>query len=1038
MVLLSLFAGPAFAAAPTSAPQVLLAITNSESMDGDTTSGAIRAGSGALGASLSSLNTSSSTVNYTIPTGFTPPLNAGSGGSAPYTVTCNTYYQCDNGPSRLNMTKAAISSMLASYGTTLNFGLYVYSTGSPSLYNTWVYYMSPSGGFTFTNTSSGSTVANPCYAYTTASSSVSTACASIAAQYPAGTVASNPYMSVAASSDNPLINDVLYAGGGFPAAFITYGTVSPANPYTYYSLSTYNTNIGGYSEGYSQTAPNIGQWSTTPTNAGYVPFSPQVMYAQRGFGYGASQSATTGSAVVAMGTDPSTSSAFTNALAPETNNSSSSEIKSVAGQSGIYSLMNGALSYMQGLTKATCQSQYVVLLTDGLPTLDSAGNAWPPLGTTTGNAYSLSASYNADGSFASSNSQAVTDAITAIAALKKAGIQVYVIGLGAAVTATNNPAAAPLLQAMALAGGTSNFYPATNASSLTAAFSTIANQIYNNSSVAAPVAPISVANGSSDEYELTSVASPGAGHVRAYPVSAGGVAGTTQDWDAAANMSTTNRTSALMAANASNSIVTLANVDAAAFNLTPTTCVPNVATLISYTITPSYSGSGCSYLAGRDPNSLLGPFSTQNTGRYVGPPASSLLSQSFSSYVTYARGASTRQAMLLFSNEDGFIYAVSAQAGSNGGQLLWAWTSRNLLAQMQNYNSFQSMGYTNGNFAVVDAMDGSGAWASYLVGSLQSGAEHFSVKLDASGTPTSLIYDNLVSNGAVAGDKAGVTGTTPLRQPPVTAYIGNAAYQVYVVTVGGISTLYETNVATGASTSTPLSFRVTSMLSINSSTNQLYLGGSDGTVWVTILSSGTAATDIALIQKIGTTVNPANGNALANVLYVGYTEQSGVPYVYALNAAQLTLFGVTSAGWTPLWASTPSAGYAYASSTWSTSTVVSKMTAGSVVSDLPIVDGGALLVPAFVSGSACTAGLGYYDFFNLANGAFPNNLPLYANNVKVTADLQVGVGPAFTPSLTLISGGVAANPGSQGSTVPTNPLTTPGTPFAKAVSWRQH
>src|ERR1700761_2715988 len=74
------------AAAPAAAPQVLLAITNSESMDG-TTSGAIMVGSGRLSSNYSSLTSSSSPTNFTVPTGFTPPLNTGTGGVAPYTVT---------------------------------------------------------------------------------------------------------------------------------------------------------------------------------------------------------------------------------------------------------------------------------------------------------------------------------------------------------------------------------------------------------------------------------------------------------------------------------------------------------------------------------------------------------------------------------------------------------------------------------------------------------------------------------------------------------------------------------------------------------------------------------------------------------------------------------------------------------------------------------------------------------------------------------------------------------------------------------------
>src|SRR5450631_2445526 len=79
-------------------PQILLAVGNSQSMDGDL-SGAIWTGSGQVGHPL--LYTSSSPVNFTIPAGFTPPVNPGAGGSAPYTVLSGGLL-LDNSASRLN------------------------------------------------------------------------------------------------------------------------------------------------------------------------------------------------------------------------------------------------------------------------------------------------------------------------------------------------------------------------------------------------------------------------------------------------------------------------------------------------------------------------------------------------------------------------------------------------------------------------------------------------------------------------------------------------------------------------------------------------------------------------------------------------------------------------------------------------------------------------------------------------------------------------------------------------------------------------
>ena len=1051
------FAGAsAHAAAPTTAPQVLLAITNSESMDG-TTSGAIMVGSGSADSSLA---LSSSPVNFSLAaqSGFQPPINTGSGGVAPYTAACgpNGSYLCDNGPSRLNLAKAAISSVLGTYGNSLNFGIYDYSVSTPpTLYSTWVYYMSSgTNAFTFTNTASttGGTVPNPCYHYTSYSAGVQADCAAIAGQYGSNVVQNNQYLVIGATSDNPQINDVLYSTSGEPA-FLTYGGASPTTPYNPtgnanlpgYTLTTYNRHNSSFSEAYTATAPVInasqgypnGYWSTTPTNAGYVPYSNQVLYAQRGFGYGSpSQDATTGNPQVAMGTDPA-SSTFTTALSPETNQTGSSEIKSVAGQSATYGLLNGALSYLQGLNPATCQSQYVVLLTDGLPTLDSAGYVWPPLGTTTASAvnFNVTASYAGDGTFASSNSQAVTDAISAITALNTAGIKVYIIGLGAGVDSRTNPSAASLLQAMAIAGGTHNYFAANSATALTAAFNTIVQQIYSQSAIAAPVAPISVAGGGAYEYNMISVLNPGAGHVYAYPVAANGTPAATSSWDAGALMNTSNRTAALRSTTTTKSIDLLANIDTAAFNLTTTTCVPDVATIIGYTINPNYSSSThCSYLTGRQSAWYLGTFSTQDTGRYVGPPATALLAQRYPTYSAYAAGAATRAPAVMFTNADGFLYSIDASSGA----INWGWTSRSLLGQLQNYASFPASGETDGNFTVADAMDSSNNWASYVVGSFQSGAEHFSLKLSSAGVPTSAVYDLSTSGGTSAGDVSGAAGATPLRQPPVIAYIGNNALAVYVVTVGSTSTLYETNIATGTSTSTVLSFKVSGALTFNASTNELYLGGADGTVRVLTLTSVTAATSILNLQTIGTTVNPANGNTVTNVLYVGYAQVDGAQYVYAVNSTELTVFYVTSTGWTPLWASTPTQGYTYGGTAWSTSSTVTTWTASSVASDIPLVINNALLLPVFVAGTNCNPGTGDYDLFNIVTGAFPT-VTFTINGSPVTADISDGPGRAFTPSITVTSSGLSLNSGSAGTTDDSSQrMQMSVSNINKAISWRQH
>ncbi|WP_419421280.1 pilus assembly protein (plasmid) [Legionella sp. D16C41] len=496
----------------TARPEVLIALGNSESMDG-ILSGAILTGSGSLGTTLSLLNNSSSPINYVVPSGFTPPVQAANASNlAPYTVNKSGVLY-DNGPSRLNVAKAGIQAIVQNFLPTTDFGLETYTTSSLKLYITWVYYMSPqAGNFAFTNTPNASNryVTNPCYGYLSSNSTtVNSNCSQIASLYGGSSVLSNSqYMQISASSDDSTINDVLYAGTSIPAVFVSYNGPTPSTPYPpSFSLANYNS--GSVQLTYKNTSPSFGAFSSSPTNAGFVPFTPQVMYAERGFGYGASQSATTGSILVPMtnlGNNPSTTAVnnalntFINYLKPETNQTSTTEIKASAGQSPTAGLLTRALSYLSGLTStgSTCPpKKYVILISDGLPTLDLSGKIWPPLGSAAATGYGVTATFNANGSLKSTNNQAVIDTINAITNLSNAGIKTFIIGLGAGVDPTFNAQAANTLTAMAIAGGTTNYYPATSPASLVNELNNILIVVQNGtfSLGAAAVSASSVQNG---------------------------------------------------------------------------------------------------------------------------------------------------------------------------------------------------------------------------------------------------------------------------------------------------------------------------------------------------------------------------------------------------------------------------------------------------------------------------------------------------------------------------------------------------------------
>ncbi|HEY6484012.1 MAG TPA: PilC/PilY family type IV pilus protein [Steroidobacteraceae bacterium] len=472
-------------------PQIVLAIGNSESMDGNL-SGAIMAGSGSLPVADNLLQNSSSPANFLIPAGFTPPVNPGVAGSAPYTVNVGGHL-VDNSPSRLNVAKAGVTAVLNTFMANADFALLDYQTGGPTIYTTWVYQMSPAGGFVFTNAQvvGNRYVANPCLNHLAlpAGNTVRNDCIAIATSgQVTGSVNTSQYMQISTSSDDPLINDVLYAGGLSPVCLV-YGGPAPASPYPpapgSYPLATYNGNPGNVRETYSHSV-NPCATQTSPTNAGFVPFAPQTMYIQRGFGYGAGQSATSATTVVGMtsagqfptGATVATAIAkFTPFLQPETNVVGTTEIKASAGQSALPGLLKGAGAYYTTAnppsTNGCAADRYVVLLTDGLPTLDLAGHSWPPPGTTSASpnptGWGVSVQFNGDGSLnpIGTNAQAVIDTINQLALLKAANIKTYIIGLGAGVDPLQNPTAAQVLTAMAIAGGTGTYFAATSPTDLT-------------------------------------------------------------------------------------------------------------------------------------------------------------------------------------------------------------------------------------------------------------------------------------------------------------------------------------------------------------------------------------------------------------------------------------------------------------------------------------------------------------------------------------------------------------------------------------------
>jgi type IV pilus assembly protein PilY1 len=760
-------------------PQIMIAVANSQSVDGNL-SGAIMTGSGMLGGAYADLYNSSSPQNYTIPGGFTPPVNPGNGVTAPYTVNAGPYL-VDNSASRLNVAKGGIKEVLSTYIADADFGLMDFETWNVNAYTTWVYQMSQPGGFTFTSllgtTVPGVTeyVPNPCYhANMGPGNPVQNDCQQLHTYYGVGAhIYSSQYMVVGASSDDPVVNDVLYAGNGqIDPVCITLGGPNPATPFPPNDyLANYNV-VNGVLEGYGTNVANCGAAQVTgPTNAGFVPYSAQVMYEERGFGFYGGQSSNSGNVLVPIG--PSTSSGatpttasvtaallnFTPYLVAETSVNWTGEIKAAAVQSPIAGLIAGAQSFFSTNPASSngCAAQrYVVLVTDGLPTEDLNGGLWPPAGSTSALMYGMTSNFSADGSldFANTNDQALKDAITNLQNLAAGGIKTYVIGVGAGVDPSVNPVAAATLQAMAIAGGTGapnppaapmGYFPANSPDAVTADLQVIITKILAaTQSVASAAVNSTGLNTTSVVYQSQFLTSDTFqdwdGNLYAFPISSTGTVSTAPGsaiWSAATQLDTQNWDTGRLIATFDPTIG--ANGAGIPFQWTTGAPAHGIAhnTTLGHDLTaftPDTNGQDVlQFLRGSDAQEQRngGPFRNRthrlgdivsSNPLYVGPPSAP---NQTPSYVAFAQANANRPPVLYVGANDGMLHAFNAIAPipplpPAGGNELFAYIPKGVYADLIDlvnpyYNAVHQY-FVNGSPQASDVQFADTTWHTELVG----------------------------------------------------------------------------------------------------------------------------------------------------------------------------------------------------------------------------------------------------------------------------------------------------------------------------------
>lgn len=435
------------------------------------------------------------------------------------------------------------------------------------------------------------------------------------------------YLQVANRSDDPGVNDVFVAANA-PNVFLAYGTptapsLAPAgislglpgpaviSPYTSFTLGNYNQGepnasvpnpAGGppatltvpcaQAPGsgcvvvqYPSTAPKVGAsgaFYVMPTNAGYVPYSSQVLFSLRGRLWQGSASATAGQLLMPVTLNPSSPtpanlnnyySKFAAFLAPENNmaryptdtdsipgftdgngnpisyyNFYTQAIFASATQAPTAGMLSTALDSSSWPASTSNPSncpppRYVILITDGLPTLDLSGNTWPPPGSAAATGYGVAVTANGDGTI-TTNDRAVTDTINKITQLNNAGIKTFVVGLGPGVDPSLNPQAALVLQAMAVAGGTQTYIAATSPTAVAQGLGAIINKITSTNVAAVSGAVNSTGlNSGSMIYQASYTGyapryQDWTGDLQAFPIASDGTVSSTATWSAQCQLDT--------------------------------------------------------------------------------------------------------------------------------------------------------------------------------------------------------------------------------------------------------------------------------------------------------------------------------------------------------------------------------------------------------------------------------------------------------------------------------------------------------------------
>ncbi len=682
----------------------------------------------------------------------------------------------NNANTRGNIGRSVMRSAISSYRNAFNWGLMSYgmSTNPPTLYSTYAYYLGSSTGMVFTSNCTGYTagVFNGAPAVAGVSTSGGGRC--IANPQPS---TGREYITFDYTSDDFNIVDVLYYGSYASSGVPSYNQMwAPAtntsNPTTYSWYANHSTSVSTWNT--SDFSSSIFSSTLTPTDAGFLPSNSgtvppnnisRSLYLPRGWGY---LSSVTGSGKLNEPVQLDSTTHYSNLqslLASETNGATG-ELKNGAVFTTLKGTLGTAKSYFSGSLSGvatpvaqSCQQNFVMLVTDGLPTGDTSGNLYSATARTNTCGWSTSTNSCASGAFGT----AATDAITAISALRatsvpgvnsvnkdgagsvtgKFDVQTYVVALGDTVANAN---AQSVMNAMAYNGGTNNALPASDSAAFQNAITQISDDITAKVGAAAAVAVANAHVTSTDNASYASSYNSGtwSGDVNASAIDVTtGVPSTTSLWSAGSAATQLDaRTSAnryvVTSTDSSGACGTSCGVQFQPTSATTATKVSAAQQTLLNTPSTTDGAAVLAYLRGNRSGETAGTYRVRahllgdvinSEPVLVREPSASYADTGYS---TFKSSKASRTRMLFQGANDGMLHAFVAATGAES----WAYVPNLVMGNLNNLSrksGFTHQYYVDGtpvpgdvDFMNIDGATGSGNdWRTILVGGLGKGGRGY-------------------------------------------------------------------------------------------------------------------------------------------------------------------------------------------------------------------------------------------------------------------------------------------------------------------------